>query len=187
VRRFWQEKIEEWRWNLRTRPWNARGVLCVRDRHEFSAGAHDENETEAMILHELGGAGRRAGTAKNARYVLRSKAEIMVRAVRDILADCLSTLPSLLATNNTASLHFYFANFTGMRKHLYPEALEAYRRWATAGDRQALSVMVESGQRRWLETAHAIMNLYREREQAANIKNLLERGRIAHARSCLDP
>jgi hypothetical protein len=100
----------------------------------------------------------------------------MVRAVRDILADCLSTLPGLLATNNTASLHFYFANFTGMRKHLYPEVLEAYRRWATAGDRQALDVMVESGQRRWLETAHAIMNLYRENgEQAATaIENLLE-------------
>jgi hypothetical protein len=36
--------------------------------------------------------------------------------------------------------------------------------------------MVESGQRRWLETAHTIMNLYRENgEQAATaIENLLE-------------
>jgi hypothetical protein len=181
VRRFLWEKIEEWRWNRKNEVME-RALACYAFEIDMNSALErmTENETEAMILHELGEglAGEKLGPdwQKMLATFSRSKAEIMVRAVRDILADCLSTLPGLLASNNTASLHFYFANFTGMRKHLFPEALEAYRRWATADDHQALRVLVESGQRRWLETAHAIMNLYREKgEQAGTaIENLLE-------------
>ena len=181
VRRFLWEKIEEWRWNRKNEAME-RALACYAFEIDMNSALErmTENETEAMILHELGEglAGEKLGPdwQKMLAAFSRSKAEIMVRAVRDILADCLSTLPSLLTSNNTASLHFYFANFTGMRKHLYPEALEAYRRWATADDHQALSVMVESGQRRWLETARAIMNLFKEKGEHAGtaIENLLE-------------
>jgi hypothetical protein len=172
VRRFLWEKIEEWRWNRKNE-----AMERVLNHYAFEIDVNSaldrmtENETEAMILHELGEclAGEKLGPEwqKMLATFSRSKAEIMVRAVRDILADCLSTLPALLSSNNTASLHFYFANFTGMRKHLYPEALEAYRRWATADDRQALSMLVESGQRRWLETARAIMKIFREKGETA--------------------
>src|SRR3989344_1212838 len=181
VRRFLWETIEEWRWNRKNLAME-RALACYAFEIDAPTALErmTENETEAMILHELGEvlAGEKLGQEwrKMLTTFSRSKTEIMVRAVRDILADCLSTLPTLLASDNNASLHFYFAHFTGMRKHLYPEALEAYRRWATADDHQALSVMVESGQRRWLETARAIMNLFKEKGEHAGtaIENLLE-------------
>jgi hypothetical protein len=111
----------------------------------------------------------------------------MIRAVRDILADCLSTLPALLAANNTASLHFYFANFTGMRKHLFPEAMAAYQRWVKENDIGVLRKLVDEGQRRWLDTARTLLALYKDKGQdaAAAIENLLEPA--TEAAACCQP
>ena len=106
----------------------------------------------------------------------RSKAEIMVRAVRDILADCLSTLPELLARQNTASLHFYFANFTGMRRHLFPEAIAAYQRWITEQNPEVLQTLANEGRLRWLAMARAMLDIHVEKGADAGpaIENLLE-------------
>ncbi len=181
VRRFLWEKIEEWRWNRKNEAMG-RALACYAFEIDMSTALErmTENETEAMILHELGEAlvGEKLGQDWHRMLATfsRSKAEIMVRAVRDILADCLSTLPNLLASDNAASLHFYFANFTGMRKHLFPEAIEAYQRWATKQDRNGLLTLVDNGVHRWLETAHTMLNLYKEKGEHAgpDIENLLE-------------
>ena len=58
-----------------------------------------------------------------------SRTELMLRAIRDHLADALSTLPNLLQRQNKAAIHFYVANLSNMRKHLYPKLLEAYKNW----------------------------------------------------------
>jgi hypothetical protein len=49
--------------------------------------------------------------------------------VRDNLADCLSTLPQLIERDAACSIHFYFANFGGMRATLFPLLAGAYRSW----------------------------------------------------------
>ena len=192
VRRFLWEKIEEWRWNRKNE-----AMKRALDCYAFDLDANTalermtENETEAMILHELGEglAGEKLGNDwhKMLTAFSRSTAEIMIRAVRDILADCLSTLPALLAANNNASLHFYFANFTGMRKHLFPEALAAYQRWVTDQDSAALQKFINEGQRRWLDTARTVLSLYKDKGQNADtaIEALLEPG--ANAVDCSLP
>jgi hypothetical protein len=181
VRRFLWEKIEEFRWT-RTNDAMQRALAC----YAFDRNATDalermtRNETEAMILHELGEG--RAGEILGEDWhrmiesLARSKAEIMVRAVRDILADCLSTLPGLVAAQNTASLHFYFANFGGMRRHLFPEALVAYRRWVEENDPQILRALADDGLRRWLAVARAMLDIYRQKgaHSGPAIENLLE-------------
>ncbi|MHB8534045.1 MAG: Sfum_1244 family protein [Sulfuricaulis sp.] len=181
VRRFLWEKIEEWRWNRKNKAME-RALACY-DFELDAASALErmtQNETEAMIAHELGEglAGEELGPdwQRMLATISRSKAEIMVRAVRDILADCLSTLPTLLAKNNDAALHFYFANFGGMRKHLFPEAIDAYQRWVAGQDRKALPTLAASGARRWRETARALLTLYLDRgEQAGDaIEKMLE-------------
>ena len=68
----------------------------------------------------------------------RSRLELMARAVRDHLADALSTLPSLIERAHPPSLHFYFANLSGMRKQIYPALLNAYQHWVECGDRGQL-------------------------------------------------
>lgn len=181
VRRFLWEKIEEWRWNRKNEAMK-RALAC----YSFDLDANSalermtENETEAMILHELGEglAGEKLGPGWHEMISAfsRSKAEIMVRAVRDILADCLSTLPGLLTAGNAASLHFYFANFGGMRKHLFPEAVAAYQAWVSSQDPEVLHKLARDGQRHWLKTARALLDLYKDKgvNAASAIENLLE-------------
>ncbi|MCR4302173.1 MAG: hypothetical protein NUV51_11220 [Sulfuricaulis sp.] len=181
VRRFLWEKIEEWRWSRKNRAME-RALDCYSFDLDVNSALErmTDNETEAMILHELGEglAGEKLGGDwhKMITAFSRSKVEIMIRAVRDILADCLSTLPALLAANNTASLNFYFANFSGMRKHLYPEATAAYQRWVAENDIDVLRQLVNEGQRRWLDTARALLAIYKDKGKDActAIENLLE-------------
>jgi len=174
VRRYLWEKFEEWNWNRKNEAME-RALEC----YEFNVDKNSalermtENETEAMILHELGEglAGEKLGEAwhKMLSDIGRSKAEIMIRAVRDILADCLSTLPALMAANNNASLHFYFANFSGMRKHLFPEAITAYKQWVVDQNMDGLRQLVLHGQRHWLDTARTLLSLYHKKGTDAGV------------------
>jgi hypothetical protein len=138
-----------------------------------------EVETESAILHEMGEA--RAEFLLGEAWprllgdLARSKAEIMVRAVRDLLADCLSTLPGLLQRESPAALHFFFGNFTGMRRQLFPEALDSYRRWVE-GDTRALAQLAADGAGRWQGVAQQILALHRQygAEIGPHIEQLLD-------------
>jgi Family of unknown function (DUF6866) C-terminal domain/Family of unknown function (DUF6866) N-terminal domain len=166
LRRWLWERYEEWCWNPQRNEAMGRAVAC----YPFDAAPEDaltamtQNETEAVILHELGEA--RADAELGAGWpamltdVLRSRAEIVVRAVRDLYADCLSTLPGLLEMDRPACLHFYFANFGGLRRRLFPELAEAYGKWAEGGSPAALGDVARAGRERWDRTAREIMALH---------------------------
>jgi hypothetical protein len=98
--------------------------------------------------------------------ISRTPAEPVARAVRDLLADCLSTLPALVERGE-ASLHFYFATFDAPRRQLFPEALQAYDRFAREGDRGELRRVVAEGRRRWLETARGWLAVEGDERQQA--------------------
>lgn len=172
VRRYLWEKIEESRWNKNNEAMQRALACCPFELDaERALDRMVQNETESIVLHELGEglAGEVLG-ADWERMLLgltRSQAEIMARAVRDNLADCLATLPALVETRNDAALHFYFATFGGMRKHLFPEALAAYRRWCADGDLDPLRQLARAGQARWRETAERMLALYRQDETRA--------------------
>lgn len=123
-----------------------------------------DNELESVFLHEIGEAQAQQLLGPQWEVLLselpRSKAEWIVRAVRDHLADSLSTLPRLLETQNEASLHFYFANFTGMRRELFPEAVMAYQTWIESGNLALLNDISQHGQQRWLALAQQILALH---------------------------
>ncbi len=182
VRRHLWEKIEESHWNKGNEAMQ-RALAC----YPFELDAEQaldrmmHNETETIVLHELGeglvGESLGPDWERMLNGLARSPAEIMARAVRDNLADCLTTLPALVETRHDASLHFYFATFGGMRKHLFPEALAAYRRWCTDGDLEPLRRLAREGQTRWRDTAEKMLALYRrdERRAASDIARLFDR------------
>ena len=114
-----------------------------------------------MILHEVGEAraekllgedwGRMLGQ-------LNSKhAELLVRAVRDHLADCLVTLPTLLQRETYGSLHFYIANLSGLRKALFPALSLAYEAWQQNGKPENLLEVIAQGESHWLVVARKLM------------------------------
>ena len=131
-------------------------------------------EEESMILHEIGEAmaGDLLGEGWNdvTRSLARTPAEPVARAVRDLLADCLSTLPGLIARPDRSALHFHFATYDAPRRQLFPQALEAYDAFVRDGTDDRLRDAVAEGRERWLATARGLLALdpaARERALAA--------------------
>jgi hypothetical protein len=177
LRRLLWERIEEWNWKRGAGPMQRALAPYGFERDALAAlEAMTDHEIESAILHELGEcqAGRRLGDAWNALLtaISATRAELVARAVRDHLADSLTTLPTLLERDDTASLDFYFANYRGMRRELYPELLDAYRNWREGGPAAPLRDAVAAGRERWEEAAARLLALYREHGE--NIAPLVE-------------
>lgn len=136
-------------------------------------------QAESLILHELGEAGvdQLLGPAWQAlREDLQDRrTELQLRAVRDLLADCEVTLPALLARQDDASLHFWFANFDGLRPTFFPRLAQAYTRWLEGDGGLALRQAIEAGARHWRQICLHTLELYRTQSAAATgaIKSLL--------------
>ena len=164
VRRYLWEKIEEWQWSKQDNAM-ARALTnydFVVDT-EAALQRMADNEMESMILHEVGEAmaGEELGDAWRALVlsVARTRSEPTARAVRDLLADCLSTLPTLLERANLPALHFHFATFDAPRRQLFPQALEAYEHFLRHGTLDRLRQVVREGKERWLEVARWLVAL----------------------------
>jgi len=162
LRRFIWEKMEELGYHKNAQTPMSRALACYAGRDlESTLDRMTENEVDTLILHEEGETmvQERLGDAWEELLLSlpRSRSEFLLRAARDNLADCLSTLPTLIERDNQAALHFYFANFTGMRKEIFPSALAAYHDWLDSGSTAPLLVVCESGGRHWLEVSQAIL------------------------------
>ncbi len=155
LRRFIWEKIEEWRWKQNHNAPLARSLSCYATTADLERTLEQmtDNESATLVLHELGEV--RAGRILGARWhemlgrISRSRAEFIARAARDNLADCLVTIPTLAERGNDAALHFYFANFTGLRRELFPEVQNAYLRWIGGGAKQGLLEVCERSAEHW--------------------------------------
>ncbi len=165
VQRLLWNKYEEWQWKEKESALG-RAFAHYGFEHDVERGLDRmaEAESEAMILHEIGESRAEAllGDDWNSMLgQLTSKhAELLVRAVRDHLADCLVTLPTLLEREATGSLHFYLANLSGLRRALFPALPRAYERWLLDQDSAALRQTVSDAQTHWLNTAWLLTTTY---------------------------
>jgi hypothetical protein len=189
LRRVIWERIEEWRLKKRPDTAMARALACyspqpTTDDMESILDQITDNELNAVLLHEIGEAQatQLLGTQWEdllAALPPRSIAELIMRAVRDHLADSLSTLPALLESHgleaqNKASLHFYFANFTGLRRELYPEAVQAYQSWVDSGNLAPLEQLCQHNQQRWKAFAQQILDLYSAENDIETLATAIE-------------
>lgn len=162
LRRWLWERVEFWR-SRRTAGALARAIeswgLAAGDDAAFERMV--AAETETLILHEIGesraGAKLGAGWEEMLVGLEDRRAEILARAVRDNLADCLSTLPALLERDARASLHFWFSQLDGMRRELFPALAAAYPAWRDSGCSAALAETVRAGAAHWERVAMDIM------------------------------
>lgn len=112
---------------------------------------HEEGELAASRL--LG-----AGWAPLVAGFRGKRAEIFARAVKDNLADCLATLPGLLARGAPESLHFWFSTFDGLRRELFPRLVAAYA--AGVGDGgTALAAAAEAGRGHFAALARRLLRM----------------------------
>ena len=165
VRRLLWNRYEEWQWKEKDTALGRAFAHYDFERDiERGLDRMAEAESEAMILHEIGEARaeRLLGADWNAMLgQLRSKhAELLARAVRDHLADCLVTLPALLEREAAGSLHFYLANLSGLRRALFPSLQPAYDAWHGERNAAPLARLVRQGEAHWLKTARQLTATY---------------------------
>ena len=144
------EKAEGW--NLKQQDGALKSALLAYGFERDPQAAIErmtDGEIETLVLHEEGelAAGRVLGsgwTSKLASFTGK-RAEILARAVKDNLADCLVTLPGLLQRGADDSLHFWFSTFDGMRRELFPGLLAAYASKVGAGRTAVLADLAAAG------------------------------------------
>lgn len=165
-RMIW-EKLEEWGWQDPNRA-IARAVSYYPYDKDFDLALEKMtgDELDTLLEHELGEVmiGRELGPEWEAilSALPRSRAEHQLRAIRDHLVDCSRTLPWLLEEKREAALHFYFANFTTMRKAIFPALADAYQKWLSSGNDKALREVCKRGQDHWMAMAQQVLKLYRD-------------------------
>jgi hypothetical protein len=162
VRRLLWNKYEEWQWKEKDTALGRAFAHYDFERDiERGLDRMAEAESEAMILHEIGEARAEAllGEAWNTMLgQLGSRhAELLVRAVRDHLADCMVTLPTLLEREALGSLHFYLANLSGLRRALFPALPLAYEAWLGDRDSDGLARLVGQAETHWLDVAQQLL------------------------------
>jgi hypothetical protein len=172
LRRWLWDKIEIW--GVR----KADGALkSALECYGFTSDAETaiehmtEQEAETLILHELGEAMAEpllgAAWPDFIATLKGRRAEILARAVRDNLADCLSTLPRLIEREAACSIHFHFANFEGARSKLFPLLELAYRRWRETGNLEPLREAAQAGSAHWHEAALSLLRAHQADPAAA--------------------
>ncbi len=164
-----REALRQWLWE-KVEAWNVKktaGAFALAlQSHGYAddpLGALErmtDAETATLILHERGehAASRRLGMVWEERIACsrQRRAEILMRAVRDNLADCLVTLPTLIEREAWSSLWFWFSNFDGMRRELWP-ALAAFDYAKVGADRTALVEIVHRGVAHWEAVARRLL------------------------------
>ena len=185
LKRMCWERYQEWRWNQNESPMGK--ALAFYPFEQSTPDALQqmvEAEQNTLIQHELGEMqiSQQFGEQWSGMMLglLGSKAELLARSVRDHLADSLTTLPYLIEQNNPASLHFYFANLTYMRKELFPSAMAAYQHWSDSGKTDALLDLTHGAADHWRKTLQSILAVATQNPQnpAQSIVELIEQSRF---------
>lgn len=162
-----RESMARWCWEqyegfmLRPRPGSALHALLQAygfdERFDAALPRWLDDVSEVMVLHELGE--HRAGQALGAdwgamRLALPSRrGDLHARAVRDHLADLTVTLPTLLQRGADAPIHFWFAQYDGVRQALFPSLPVAYAAWRAGDGGRLLDQAVQRGQAHFMGVA----------------------------------
>lgn len=185
MRRLIWEKYEQWLWN---RPDNALGKAL--GFYDFEKNLEDaltrmtNAELDSAILHEIGEVKAYEILGSDWEELLfslpHSKLELLLRSIRDHLADCLSTLPDILENKNIPSLHFYIANLTHLRKDLFPSLLKAYEDWISTGDFTRLTEQAERGAEHWQAICQTVLKTWQNNKkiEQQHLIDIIENNRL---------
>jgi len=167
LRRMLWEKLETWRWsrpqNALWRAFSAYGLDGDGDVTK-PLDRMTDSELDPVLWHELGEQEAGALLGDSWEEMLLALActpgELVARAVRDHLADCLSTIPALAAGARHASIHFFRGNLTAMRKELFPSLGKAYDAWLESNDYGVLAEVARSGEVHWRSVAEQLLDAW---------------------------
>lgn len=185
LRRLLWEKVEQWNWNKPDNPMaRAIALYDFGNDIERSLDKMTDNELTAVLMHETGEvmAGNLLGEEWEAMLMAlpRSKAEFMLRAIRDHLADALATLPYLVDADNEASIHFYLGNLSNLRKDLFPRLKTVYQQWLESRSVAPFKQIIDISHDHWLTVAQQALTIFRQQDPdwVKQIDSLIESNRL---------
>ena len=167
LRRTVWEKVEESLWNKQQSPL-VRAIACYdfKDRLEESLQQMCDREIETLVAHEIGEimAGKLLGETWQEMINATNHAplELMLRSIRDNLADCIMTIPNIIENLEPARLHFYIANIGNMRKVLFPALREAYDKWLDDHSTMHFLKIANEGEEHWLSVAKSLQDMFQK-------------------------
>lgn len=164
LRQWLWEKAEGW--NLKQQEGSLKSALLAYGFECDPQAAIErmtDGEIETLVLHEEGelAAGRLLGSGWLSKLdgFTGKRAEILARAVKDNLADCLVTLPGLLQRGADDSLHFWFSTFDGLRREMFPLLVTAYAAKVGAGDAALLARAAEAGRTHFATLGQRLLDM----------------------------
>jgi|Deesub1362A_J573_1020465.scaffolds.fasta_scaffold00199_36 hypothetical protein len=145
------------------------GVDADMDSEAFDRMLEEVSEPElrSYIHHELGEAfeTEKIGPewTEMMSLIIRSKTQIFVRAVKDILADTSEkgTLRYIIDEKNTGSLAFYIVFLSGYRKILTEQIQNAFRKFLKTNQWQHIEQARMECYRNTKSIADELLNVYR--------------------------
>ncbi|MEO5696792.1 MAG: hypothetical protein ABIQ60_06605, partial [Burkholderiaceae bacterium] len=130
-----------------------------------------DDQCETIVLHELGE--HRAGQwldpawAAMRMTLAQRRTDLLVRAVRDHIADLEVTLPVLLDRDGAPALHFWFANYEGMREQLFPSLGLGYSAWRGGDGGRVLRRAARLGAVHFRALARRVLSLHASQRDRA--------------------
>jgi len=165
LRRTVWEKVEESLWNKKQTPLvRAIGCYDFKNNLQESLTQLCDSEIKTLVAHEIGEimAGELLGESWQEMITAADHPplELMLRSIRDNLADCLMTIPDIIETIEPARLHYYIANIGNMRKALFPALRGAYDCWLKDKSTVHFETIIEQGKIHWLSLAKSLQELF---------------------------
>ncbi len=182
IQRMLWEKIQEWQWHKKQNAM-AKTISYYDFDSDLETALNQMTnvELQSIVLHEIGEVETSKILGDEWKLLLASisdsRTELMLRAIKDLFADCISTLPTLIKNNNIASIHFYAANMTAMRKDLCPSFITCYQQWMEAEEIEILNQWTHTNAAHWQQVLKEIIKRNSQSQTSDAIAQYIESNR----------
>ena len=163
IKRMLWEQIEAWRWR-RSPPGAMANALSQFPLEADPAYTLEELlnvQIEYVINHEIGEVAASELLGDDWKQMLMehggTRVELIARAIKDHLADAMITLPAMVYSNDATAIHLYFANLQAIRESLFPQLMEAYKRWCKDGSIEPFKKLMRLSQEHWMLQAEKLL------------------------------
>jgi len=138
-----------------------------------------ERVTELLVLHETGEAMEDRGPEAWLDLLARfrgSKEEYVLRAIKDVLADCSEHGPIkfIVSSEDRGLLGFYVALLTGLHKAVFPEMIEAFQEFAECDKWEKIEEVRERGYYRFLGWRERVVSTWNDSGDRKAIEKILD-------------
>lgn len=179
IRRMLWEKLQEWQWHkIENAASRAFSYYDFKQDVDNALDQMTQAELQSIVLHEKGEIDSAKQLGSDWKLFLStissSRLELLLRAAKDFYADTLVMLPELIQNNNHASIHFYAANMTPLRKQMCASFLLAYKQWIDSKDNAVLNQWLCVSKKHWQRVCQKALFMHLDGSGERDIEKFID-------------